>query len=115
MMPTARAGAAVRPWSSRAWRCSPDGSRPMAEPAIVIIGAGPAGVRAAATLARAGRRIVLIDENMRIGGQIYRQPPPGAERPPEALYGFEAGQAVLIPRAPARLRILYPPENPVWD
>ena len=87
----------------------------MAEPAITIIGAGPAGVRAAATLARAGRRIVLIDENMRIGGQIYRQPPPGAERPPQALYGFEAGKAVSIHRALDGLDIDYRPETLVWN
>jgi hydrogen cyanide synthase HcnB len=86
----------------------------MAE-AIVIIGAGPAGVRAAATLAKAGRRIVLIDENMRIGGQIYRQPPPGAERKPQALYGFEATKAVRVHRALDGLDIDYRPETLVWN
>ncbi|HEV2674539.1 MAG TPA: NAD(P)/FAD-dependent oxidoreductase [Aliidongia sp.] len=89
----------------------------MVEPRLVVIGAGPAGVRAAATLARAGRPVVLIDENMRIGGQIYRQPPPGAERPPEALYGFEAAKAVSIHRALDGLqdRIDYRPETLVWN
>lgn len=87
----------------------------MAEPAIVIIGAGPAGVRAAATLAKAGRRVVLIDENMRIGGQIYRQPPPGAERAPGVLYGFEAAKAVSIHRALDGLEIDYRPETLVWN
>jgi len=86
----------------------------MAE-AIVIIGAGPAGVRAAATLAKAGRRVVLIDENMRVGGQIYRQPPPGAERAPEALYGFEATKAISIHRALDGLEIDYRPETLVWN
>jgi NADPH-dependent 2,4-dienoyl-CoA reductase/sulfur reductase-like enzyme len=89
----------------------------MAEPAIVIIGAGPAGVRAAATLARAGRHVVLIDENLRVGGQIYRQPPPGAERKPAALYGFEAAKAVAIHRAldGLRDRVDYRPETLVWN
>jgi NADPH-dependent 2,4-dienoyl-CoA reductase/sulfur reductase-like enzyme len=89
----------------------------MVEPAIVIIGAGPAGVRAAETLARAGRRVVLIDENHRIGGQIYRQPPPGAERPPGDLYGFEAAKAQAIHHALDGLqdRIDYRPETLVWN
>ncbi|GGF26722.1 FAD/NAD(P)-binding oxidoreductase [Aliidongia dinghuensis] len=84
---------------------------------LVVIGAGPAGVRAAATLAKAGRRVVLIDENLRIGGQIYRQPPPGAERPAEALYGFEAAKAVAIHQALDGLgdRIDYRPETLVWN
>ena len=87
----------------------------MAEPAIVVIGAGPAGVRAATTLAKTGRRVVLIDENMRVGGQIYRQPPPGAERAPEALYGFEAAKAVSIHRALDGLDIDYRSETLVWN
>jgi NADPH-dependent 2,4-dienoyl-CoA reductase/sulfur reductase-like enzyme len=87
----------------------------MAEARIVIIGAGPAGVRAAATLARAGRGVVLIDENRQIGGQIYRQPPPGAERPAEALYGFEAAKAVAVHRALDGLDIDYRPETLVWN
>jgi len=86
----------------------------MAE-AIVIIGAGPAGVRAARTLAKAGHRPVLIDENLRIGGQIYRQPPPGAERAPDQLYGFEAAKAVAIHRALDGLDIDYRPETLVWN
>ena len=59
----------------------------------VIVGAGPAGIRAAQTLVAHGLRPILIDEAARGGGQIYRQPPPGFTRPPEALYGFEAGRA----------------------
>ncbi|MFP3519159.1 FAD-dependent oxidoreductase, partial [Pseudomonas sp. SIMBA_077] len=42
---------------------------------VVIVGAGPAGVRAAETLVAAGARPIVIDENARWGGQIYRQPP----------------------------------------
>ena len=39
-----------------------------------------------------------IDEGERAGGQIYRRPPAGFLRPPEVLYGSEAGKA----RRPAR-------------
>ncbi|MFZ4531917.1 MAG: NAD(P)-binding protein, partial [Alsobacter sp.] len=46
----------------------------MADPVVAIVGAGPAGLRAAETLALAGLRPVLLDEAARPGGQIYRQP-----------------------------------------
>ncbi|RWM11414.1 FAD/NAD(P)-binding oxidoreductase [Mesorhizobium sp.] len=62
-------------------------------PKIVIIGAGPAGIRAAATLVEAGLHPVVIDEGHRAGGQIYRRPPAGFVRTPEHLYGSEAAKA----------------------
>lgn len=65
----------------------------MSGPRVVIVGAGPAGVRAAETLVREGIRPVVVDENPRSGGQIYRRPPEGFRRPPGALYGFEAAKA----------------------
>lgn len=71
---------------------------PTPAPVIVVVGAGPAGLRAVEVLAKAGLRPILIDEAQRPGGQIYRQPPTGAERPPERLYGFEAGKATALHR-----------------
>ncbi|MDX8452286.1 FAD/NAD(P)-binding oxidoreductase [Mesorhizobium sp. VK9D] len=62
-------------------------------PRIVIAGAGPAGIRAAATLVEAGLHPVVIDEGHRAGGQIYRRPPAGFVRTPEQLYGSEAAKA----------------------
>ncbi|MDX8540462.1 FAD/NAD(P)-binding oxidoreductase [Mesorhizobium abyssinicae] len=62
-------------------------------PKIVIVGAGPAGIRAAAALVEAGRHPVVIDEGNRAGGQIYRRPPDGFTRTPEQLYGSEAAKA----------------------
>ncbi|KRB32842.1 FAD/NAD(P)-binding oxidoreductase [Mesorhizobium sp. Root695] len=62
-------------------------------PRIVIVGAGPAGIRAAATLVEAGLQPVVIDEGHRAGGQIYRRPPDGFIRMPEQLYGSEAAKA----------------------
>ena len=56
----------------------------MTEPVVAIVGAGPAGVRAAETLARGGVRPILFDEGERPGGQIYRQPPRGAGARAEA-------------------------------
>jgi D-hydroxyproline dehydrogenase subunit alpha len=42
---------------------------------VAIIGAGPAGIAAAARLAESGRRVVLIDESPAVGGQIWRHRP----------------------------------------
>ncbi|WP_434623321.1 FAD-dependent oxidoreductase [Azospirillum sp. B2RO_4] len=68
----------------------------MTELQVVIVGAGPAGIRAAETLAVAGLRPTVIDEGARAGGQIYRRPPDGFIRPPTALYGSQAGKAVAL-------------------
>lgn len=61
--------------------------------AVVIVGAGPAGIRAAEVLVAAGVRPVVLDEGQRAGGQIYRRPPLGFTRSPEILYGPDAGKA----------------------
>ena len=91
----------------------------LAEPIVVIVGAGPAGVRAAEALARAGVRPIVFDEAERPGGQIYRQPPTGAARARSpAIYGFEAKKAAAIHRVPARRRataIDYRPRTLVWN
>jgi flavin-dependent dehydrogenase len=39
---------------------------------LVVIGAGPAGMSAALTAASLGLKTVLLDEQPRAGGQIYR-------------------------------------------
>ena len=39
---------------------------------LVVIGAGPAGMAAAALAARRGARVLLLDENTGPGGQVYR-------------------------------------------
>lgn len=75
----------------------------MSAPRIVIVGAGPAGIRAAERLAQAGLRPVLLDEAPRAGGQIYRQPPAGFTRTARALYGSEAGKALALHDCAARL------------
>ncbi len=88
----------------------------MSDP-IVIVGAGPAGLRAAEQLVRAGQRPVLIDEATRVGGQIYRQPPAALQRSRQALYGFEAGKAGALHDTFAALQpqIDYRPDSLVWQ
>ncbi len=42
---------------------------------LVIIGGGPGGLSAAISAANAGVKVLVIDENLQPGGQIYRQLP----------------------------------------
>ncbi len=89
----------------------------MADRPPVIVGAGPAGIRAAATLVAAGLTPIVLDEAPRGGGQIYRRPPAGFTRPYQALYGFEAAKARRLHDELDGLagRIDYRPDTLVWD
>ena len=85
---------------------------------VVIVGAGPAGVRAAETLVAAGLVPVVIDEAPRAGGQIYRQPPAdaGFARSKRTLYGMEAGKADAVHSTMTGLlsKLDYRPDTLVW-
>jgi len=45
------------------------------EQPLVVVGGGPAGLSAAIAAARKGIQVLVIDENLQAGGQIYRQIP----------------------------------------
>lgn len=83
----------------------------------VIVGAGPAGVRAAQTLAAHGLRPVVIDEAARAGGQVYRRQPPQFGRSSRTLYGFEAGRADALHQAFDALsgQVEHHPDSLVWN
>ncbi len=79
---------------------------------ILIIGAGPAGLAAAATAAQSGQRVTIVDDNPARGGQIWR----GDERRPPtpeaaawfskveaAKVNFISGARVFAHPAPGRL------------
>jgi NADPH-dependent 2,4-dienoyl-CoA reductase/sulfur reductase-like enzyme len=89
----------------------------MAQPRIIIVGAGPAGVRCAETLVAAGLRPTVVDENRRDGGQIYRRQPDNFTRPYAKLYGTEAGRAQSLHESfdALRGRIDYMPETLAWN
>lgn len=89
----------------------------MAQPRVIIIGAGPAGVRCAQTLVAAGLRPTVIDENRRDGGQIYRRQPENFTRPYAKLYGTEADKAQALHQSFDALRsqIDYQPETLAWN
>ncbi|MHA1570490.1 MAG: NAD(P)-binding protein, partial [Alphaproteobacteria bacterium] len=84
---------------------------------IVIVGAGPAGVRAAETLVAAGLRPTVLDEAHASGGQIYRRQPADLNRPYEQLYGFEAAKAKRLHETFDRLHaaVDYRPGCMVWN
>ncbi|ANC04591.1 (2Fe-2S)-binding protein [Pseudomonas putida] len=85
--------------------------------AVVIVGAGPAGIRAAQTLVEHGIRPVLIDEASQGGGQIYRRQPANFTRPARQLYGFEARKASALHQTLDQLagHIDYRPGTLVWN
>src|SRR5260221_1999071 len=97
--------------------CGSSRATAMADRPPVIVGAGPAGIRAAATLVAAGLTPIVLDEAPRGGGQIYRRPPAGFTRPYQALYGFEAAKARRLHDELDGLagRIDYRPDALVWD
>lgn len=43
---------------------------------VIVVGAGPAGIAAAVTAAEAGSAVILVDEGLRPGGQIWRHTDP---------------------------------------
>ncbi|UFU06722.1 NAD(P)/FAD-dependent oxidoreductase [Ruania halotolerans] len=69
---------------------------------MTIVGAGPAGLAAADVLQTYGVPVVLVDEQPRPGGQIFRQPPgafPGARATYTAGYGW-GRNLVTVPERP---------------
>lgn len=64
---------------------------------LVVVGAGPAGLRGAIEAARAGLTVVVVDENASPGGQIFRQLPEPFSVLEAGLLGrdFASGQSLL--------------------
>ena len=60
---------------------------------VVIVGAGPAGMAAALAVADEGFDVIVVDEQARAGGQIFRRPPAAfdAGQPDYAPYRWAAG------------------------
>ncbi len=89
----------------------------MAGPTVIVVGAGPAGTRAAARLVEAGLRPLVVDEGRQNGGQIYRRQPENFGRKSSELYGFEAAKAEALHRNFEMLRphIEYRSETLAWN
>ncbi|MCX2861091.1 FAD/NAD(P)-binding oxidoreductase [Paucibacter sp. PLA-PC-4] len=88
-------------------------------PRVIVVGSGPAGVRAAEALVQAGLRPIVVDEGSRSGGQIYRRQPESFKRGYANLYGSEAAKAqALHSRFDALVRdkrIDYRPDTLAWN
>jgi NADPH-dependent 2,4-dienoyl-CoA reductase/sulfur reductase-like enzyme len=83
--------------------------------ALVIVGAGPAGMAAAVAAAQAGLRPLIIDENPQAGGQIYRQPPPAlSDGLPQVAHISETRGATLLNRFYRQKRIELLAGASVW-
>jgi NADPH-dependent 2,4-dienoyl-CoA reductase/sulfur reductase-like enzyme len=54
---------------------------------VAVVGAGPAGLGAAAETTRAGLRTCLVDTNERVGGQYWRHGPGGPAGDPDLHHG----------------------------
>lgn len=61
---------------------------------VVVVGGGPAGLAAADAAAGAGKRVLLLDQGLRLGGQIWRH----REGEPVAPAARELFAAVTPPR-----------------
>lgn len=82
---------------------------------VAVVGAGPAGLAAAVAVARAGRRVALVDAAERPGGQYWRQPADGVDRSGlhhDLTTYRELTEAVTRARAEGLLRWL--PGLEVW-
>ena len=88
-----------------------------ARPQPLVVGAGPAGIRAAAALVAAGLRPLVVDEAPACGGQIYRQRLMPDGRSTRDLFGSEAGKAERLHAAFAALdgRVDYWPQALLWN
>jgi flavin-dependent dehydrogenase len=78
-----------------------------------VVGAGPAGLGAAAVCARSGLRCVLFDEQQQPGGQIYR----GITNSPftrAAVLGADYWRGEALVRGALDSGIHYAPGATVW-
>jgi NADPH-dependent 2,4-dienoyl-CoA reductase/sulfur reductase-like enzyme len=59
---------------------------------VVVVGGGPAGIRAASILVEAGLKPILVNETRQVGGQGYRMPAKSLALDIKALMGSQAGK-----------------------
>jgi NADPH-dependent 2,4-dienoyl-CoA reductase/sulfur reductase-like enzyme len=63
---------------------------------VLVVGAGPAGLRAAVAASRAGASALVVDERSEAGGQYFKQPTGSLEVDERALDGqYRGGRALL--------------------
>ena len=80
---------------------------------VLVIGAGAAGMAAAAAIAEAGLDVVLVDERPKLGGQFYKQPAhPGSTDGRGLDRQYRTGRALIARVERSGCRILS--QTQVW-
>ena len=63
---------------------------------LAVVGAGPAGLAAAQVASAHGLRVVVVDEQRQVGGQIFRRPAPGLTLAPHRWpAGYPWGEGLV--------------------
>lgn len=62
---------------------------------LVVVGAGPAGMAGAIAAADAGARVLVVDEQARAGGQIFRRPPEQFDLPDGSFAPYRWAKRLL--------------------
>ncbi|MEO9529858.1 FAD/NAD(P)-binding oxidoreductase [Roseibium sp.] len=86
----------------------------MTETDLVVVGAGPAGMSAAHTAADAGLSVLLLDEQNRAGGQIYRDVERAATAR-SAVLGTDFSKGLDIVRSLRHPKITHVAGAVVWQ
>jgi len=85
-----------------------------ASPDLIVVGAGPAGMAAATTAAEAGASVLLLDDQAKPGGQIYRAVE-AADAASEAVLGPEYTAGRPLAAALRSSTVTYVPDAAVWQ
>jgi NADPH-dependent 2,4-dienoyl-CoA reductase/sulfur reductase-like enzyme len=82
---------------------------------IAVVGAGPAGLAAAAEAVTCGARVALIDDNRQPGGQYFRQIAAGFRRVATTDFDKDQARAESLLRIVAHPAVEYVSESTVWS
>ena len=98
--PEGREAAAAEPFTP--------GKKPPAKVELLVIGGGPAGLGAAIEAARRGVDTLLVDENERAGGQLYKQIHKffGSSEHHSGVRGFRIAETLLEEAREVGVRVL---------
>nr|WP_317302468.1 NAD(P)/FAD-dependent oxidoreductase [Acidaminococcus timonensis] len=75
---------------------------------LIIVGAGPSGLSAAIQAAKKGLQVVVLDENARPGGQLFKQIHKffGSKEHKARIRGFRIGQELLAEANAAGVQVI---------